>query len=143
MQLSLECGSQAGGDPCPSSTKVVRCRHSYRIISVRIRSGEYSNRCEYCGTYYDNGFNPFRQELKIIRTEAPVEVLKAGTSIDSRLISTFEDEEVKDMVIHEIARKMIENIIPYVTITEDEDREHQLVRYTAKIRMIKPDFKFE
>ena len=104
-------------------------------------------KCEYCGTQY---INPREElfgrplEMKLIAVNAPVDVYGVKTTISAYDIKMMNDigVPIEQEVRRDMARQLADIIAEKIDIVEDYDIRRMDKTYSARLRVVKPDFRF-
>ena len=103
-------------------------------------------KCPYCGTQYVKPRSePFKlPDMKIVSVNAPVEVLGVCRDIDMYDYKTMVDMgiPVEQKVREDMAHQIAEAIADKMEIYEDFDIVRREKRFIARLRVVKPDYKF-
>ena len=104
-------------------------------------------KCEYCGTQYIKPREePFGRplEMKLIAVNAPVDVYGVKTTIPAYDIKMMNDigVPIEQEVRRDMARQLADIIAEKIDITEDYDIRRMDKTYSARLRVVKPDFRF-
>ena len=103
-------------------------------------------KCEYCGTQYvkprADSYAP--RELKVVSVPAPVDTFAVNMKIPMDRIKDMIDLgiPIEQYVRREFAEQIAEQIVGNLTIYEDFDICAYEKKYTARLRVVKPDFRF-
>ena len=102
-------------------------------------------KCEYCGTQYvkpRGGCAPL--EMKVVAVQAPVETLAVNMRIPMDRAMKMEDRGVpiEKFIRRDFAEQIAERITDSIEIYEDFDIRGYEKTYTARLRVVKPDFRF-
>ena len=120
--------------------KALRCDYCGGYINPK------TYQCEYCGTQYVKprieGYSPM--ELKVVSVPAPVETLKVGMRVpfDRAMKMQEMGMPVEEYVRRDFAEQIAEHIAKDIEIYEDFDIRGYEKTYTARLRVVKPDFRF-
>ena len=103
-------------------------------------------KCPYCGTQYVKPrVEPYRPpDMKIVSVNAPVDVIGCQIAIPFDRFKTMTDigvpieQEVRRDMANQIAYAVDDKIEMY----EDFDITGYQKKYTARLRVVKPDFRF-
>ena len=103
--------------------------------------------CPYCGTQYIKPREePFGRplEMKLIAVNAPVDVYGVQTTIPAYDIKMMNDigVPIEQEVRRDMARQLADIIVEKIDITEDYDIRRMYKTYSARLRVVKPDFRF-
>ena len=104
-------------------------------------------RCPYCGTQYIKPREePFGRplEMKLIAVNAPVDVYGVQTTISAYDIKMMNDigVPIEQEVRRDMARQLADIIAEKIDIVEDYDIRRMDKTYSARLRVVKPDFRF-
>ena len=104
-------------------------------------------KCPYCGTQY---VKPREElfgrpiEMKLISVNAPVDVYGVQTTIPAYDIKMMNDigVPIEQEVRRDMARQLADIIAEKIDIVEDYDIRRMDKTYSARLRVVKPDFRF-
>ena len=104
-------------------------------------------RCPYCGTQYIKPREePFGRplEMKLIAVNAPVDVYGVKTAISAYDTKMMNDigVPIEQEVRRDMARQLADIIAEKIDITEEYDIRRMDKTYSARLRVVKPDFRF-
>ena len=103
-------------------------------------------KCPYCGTQYVKPrIEPYRPpDMKIVSVNAPVDVIGACRDIDMYDYKTMVDMgiPIEQKVREDMAYQIAEAIADKMEIYEDFDIVRREKRFSARLRVVKPDFRF-
>ena len=104
-------------------------------------------RCPYCGTQYIKPREePFGRplEMKLIAVNAPVDVYGVQTTIPAYDIKMMNDigVPIEQEVRRDMANQIADAIADKIEIYEDFDITGYQKKYLARLRVVKPDFRF-
>ena len=102
-------------------------------------------KCEYCGTQYVKPRDAYAPlEMKVVAVQAPVETLAVNMRIPMEQAKTMSDMGVpiEEYVRRDFAEQIAEHIAGNIEIYEDFDIRGYEKTYTARLRVVKPDFRF-
>lgn len=103
-------------------------------------------KCPYCGTQYVKPRSePFKlPEMKIVSVNAPVDVIGVCRDIDMYDYKTMVDMgiPIEQKVREDMAHQIAEAIADKMEIYEDFDIVRREKRFSARLRVVKPDFRF-
>lgn len=103
-------------------------------------------RCPYCGTQYVKPrIEPYRpQDMKIVSVNAPVDVIGCQVAIPFDRFKTMTDigVPIEQKVRRDMANQIADAIAEKIEIYEDFDITGYQKKYTARLRVVKPDFRF-
>lgn len=85
-----------------------------------------TNRCEYCGTYYE---------------KEDIEILKVSFSVDNEVL-LHDKDFIMQYVGREITMKLAEAINEYVEFYVQKNIETDRHTVTGRIRVLPPNYKF-
>lgn len=104
-------------------------------------------KCPYCGTQYmkprsDAWGKP--SEVKLIAVNAPVDVIGCQVAIPFDRIKTMTEigVPIEQEVRRDMANQIADAIAEKIDIYEDFDLNLYQKRYMARLRVVKPDFRF-
>ena len=104
-------------------------------------------KCPYCGTQYikpreEPFIRPF--EVKVVAVDAPVEVIGVNREIDRYDFKRMQDTGVpiEQIVRREMAQEIADRIADKIDINEYFDNERARKVYNARLRLVKPEFRF-
>ena len=102
--------------------------------------------CPYCGTQYVKPRSePFKlPDMKIVSVNAPVDVYAVNVAIPMEELKTMIDigVPVEQEVRRDMARQIADAIADKIDIYEDNDIIRYQKTYRARLRVVKPDFRF-
>ena len=120
--------------------EALRCDYCTGYINPR------TYKCEYCGTQYIKPREePFKlPDMKIVSVNAPVDVIGCQVAIPMEELKTMMDigVPIEQEVRQDMARKIADAIAEKIDIYEDNDIIHMHKTYRARLRVVKPDFRF-
>ena len=103
-------------------------------------------KCPYCGTQYVKPrIEPYRPpDMKIVSVNAPVDVIGVCRDIDMYDYKTMVDMgiPIEQKVREDMAHQIAEAIADKMEIYEDFDIVRREKRFSARLRVVKPDFRF-
>lgn len=105
-------------------------------------------KCPYCGTQYvkpkDDWFERPLEPMKLIAVNAPVDVYGVQTTIPAYDIKMMNDigVPIEQEVRRDMARQIADVIAEKIDITEEYDIRRMDKTYSARLRVVKPDFRF-
>jgi DNA-directed RNA polymerase subunit RPC12/RpoP len=103
-------------------------------------------KCPYCGTQYIKPREDFRRPLdvKMVAVTAPTEVIGVRRYIDMYDYKMMQDigVPIEQEVRRDMANQIAEAIADKIEIYEDFDLDSRRKSYMAKLRVVKPDFRF-
>lgn len=103
-------------------------------------------KCPYCGTQYVKPRNePYRlPDMKIVSVNAPVDVYAVNVAIPMEELKTMNDigVPIEQEVRRDMARQIADAIADKIDIYEDNDIIRYQKTYRARLRVVKPDFRF-
>lgn len=103
-------------------------------------------KCPYCGTQYVKPRNePFKlPDMKIVSVNAPVDVIGCQVAIPFDRFKTMTDigVPIEQEVRRDMANQIADAIADKIEIYEDFDITGYQKKYTARLRVVKPDFRF-
>ena len=104
-------------------------------------------KCPYCGTQYIKPREePFGRplEMKLIAVNAPVDVYAVNVAIPMEELKTMNDigVPIEQEVRRDMARQIADAIADKIEIYEDFDITGYQKKYVARLRVVKPDFRF-
>ena len=103
-------------------------------------------KCPYCGTQYVKPrLEPYRvPDMKIVSVNAPVDVIGCQVAIPFDRYKTMTDIGVPIglEVRRDMANQIADAIADKIEIYEDFDITGYQKKYTARLRVVKPDFRF-
>ena len=74
----------------------------------------HNGRCDYCGTEYETPMPTHRINFNVVH--AKTETLSCVTSVPLYILRNGNEAEVADVVKHEAARKMAEELVKYMDV---------------------------
>lgn len=103
-------------------------------------------KCPYCGTQYVKPrVEPYRPpDMKIVSVNAPVDVIGCQIAIPFDRFKTMTDigVPIEQEVRRDMANQIADAIADKIEIYEDFDITGYQKKYTARLRVVKPDFRF-
>lgn len=103
-------------------------------------------KCPYCGTQYVKPrVEPYRPpDMKIVSVNAPVDVIGCQVAISFDRFKTMTDigVPIEQEVRRDMANQIADAIADKIEIYEDFDITGYQKKYTARLRVVKPDFRF-
>ena len=103
-------------------------------------------KCPYCGTQYVKPrIEPYRPpDMKIVSVNAPVDVIGCQVAIPFDRFKTMTDigVPIEQEVRRDMANQIADAIADKIEIYEDFDITGYQKKYTARLRVVKPDFRF-
>lgn len=104
-------------------------------------------KCEYCGTQYIKPREePFGRpiEMKLIAVNAPVDVYGIQTTIPAYDLKMMNDLNIpiEQEVRRDMAKQIADVIAEKIDIREDYQVDTMMKTYSARLRVVKPDFRF-
>ena len=103
-------------------------------------------KCPYCGTQYVKPrVEPYRPpDMKIVSVNAPVDVIGCQVAIPFDRFKTMTDigVPIEQEVRRDMANQIADAIADKIEIYEDFDITGYQKKYTARLRVVKPDFRF-
>jgi len=97
----------------------------------------YAGICQYCGSTYHMDVD------RVYITEKRVDVLGAGICLPEEAFSMTDSlQDLSKYAIKELARKLSEGLFPYMNIKEYENPLRNQRQIEARIRVIRPDYRF-
>ena len=103
-------------------------------------------KCPYCGTQYVKPRSePYRvPDMKIVSVNAPVDVYAVNVAIPMEELKTMNDigVPIEQEVRRDMARQIADAIADKIEVYEDFDITGYQKKYTARLRVVKPDFRF-
>ena len=104
-------------------------------------------KCPYCGTQYVKPREePFIRpiELKMVAVDAPVDVIGVNREIDMYDYKVMQDcgVPVEQEIRRDMAKQIADAIAEKLEIYEDNDIVRRRKIYCARIRLVKPEFRF-
>ena len=102
--------------------------------------------CPYCGTQYVKPRSePYRvPDMKIVSVNAPVDVIGCQVAIPFDRFKTMTDigVPIEQEVRRDMANQIADAIADKIEIYEDFDITGYQKKYLARLRVVKPDFRF-
>ena len=120
-------------------TEALRCDYCGGHINPK------TYKCEYCGTQYVKPRDAYAPlEMKVVAVQAPVETLGVSMRIPMERAKSMVDMGVpiEEYVRRDFAEQIAEQIAGNLTIYEDFDIRGYEKVYMARLRVVKPDFRF-
>lgn len=104
-------------------------------------------KCPYCGTQYIKPREePFGRplEMKLIAVNAPVDVYAVNVAIPMEQFKTMTDigVPIEQEIRRDMANQIADAIADKIDIYEDNDIIRYQKTYRARLRVVKPDFRF-
>lgn len=103
-------------------------------------------KCPYCGTQYVKPRSePFKlPDMKIVSVNAPVDVYAVNVAIPVEKFKTMKDigVPIEHEIRRDMARQIADAIADKIDIYEDNDIIRYQKTYRARLRVVKPDFRF-
>lgn len=103
-------------------------------------------KCPYCGTQYVKPRSePFKlPDMKIVSVNAPVDVIGCQVAIPFDRLKTMTDfgVPIEQEVRRDMANQIADAIADKIDIYEDNDIIRYQKTYRARLRVVKPDFRF-
>ena len=103
-------------------------------------------KCPYCGTQYVKPRSePFKlPDMKIVSVNAPVDVYAVNVAIPMEELKTMIDigVPIEQEIRRDMARQIADAIADKIDIYEDNDIIRYQKTYRARLRVVKPDFRF-
>lgn len=103
-------------------------------------------KCPYCGTQYVKPrLEPYKlPDMKIVSVNAPVDVIGCQVAIPFDKFKTMADigVPIEQEVRRDMANQIADAITDKIEIYEDFDITGYQKKYTARLRVVKPDFRF-
>ncbi len=103
-------------------------------------------KCPYCGTQYVKPRSePYRvPDMKIVSVNAPVDVIGCQVAIPFDRFKTMTDigVPIEQEVRRDMANQIADAIADKIDIYEDNDIIRCQKTYRARLRVVKPDFRF-
>lgn len=103
-------------------------------------------KCDYCGTQYMKPKSRLNKshEIKVVSTLAPVEVITVQKNIPLVEFKQMRDIgiPVEEYLRQYFAEQIVDMIADKIEIYEDFDITGYQKKYLARLRVVKPDFRF-
>ena len=103
-------------------------------------------KCPYCGTQYVKPrIEPYRvQDINVVAVNAPVDVIGCQVAIPFDRLKTMTDigVPIEQEVRRDMANQIADAIADKIEIYEDFDITGYQKKYLARLRVVKPDFRF-
>lgn len=102
-------------------------------------------KCDYCGTQYKKPeLNVGQTRLKLIPVNVPTEVLCVAKEMDYWMYRDMEKHDcpIEKIVRDEMAQEIAKNIADRMEIYQDVMIENGKMRFSARLRLVKPDYRF-
>ena len=102
-------------------------------------------KCDYCGTQYKKPELEFGQtRLKLIPVNAPVEVLCVAKEMDYWMYRDMYEHgfHIEDSIREDMADEIAKNIADRIEIRQDVMIDNGKVRFSARLRLVRPDYRF-
>lgn len=103
-------------------------------------------KCPYCGTQYVKPrLEPYKlPDMKIVSVNAPVDIFGCQVEIPFDRYKTMTDigVPIEQEVRRDMANQIADAIADKIEIYEDFDITGYQKKYTARLRVVKPDFRF-
>lgn len=116
-----------------------RCKYCGGFINPK------TYRCEYCGTQYMiPRVEGFGEPIKVITANAPIEVLGVAQDVDYWMYRDMKDHgaPIENIIRRDMAQKIADEIANRMEIYQDVIIDSNKVRFSARLRLVKPDFRF-
>lgn len=103
-------------------------------------------RCEYCGTQYvkskEDPFHPL--EIKYVGVPAGCDVYSVETILNRKQVRFMNEMGVpiEEEVRRDFAKKIADLIAQKIEIYEEFDIDANKMKYSARLRVVKPEFRF-
>ena len=121
-------------------TEAFRCNYCNGFVNPT------TYKCPYCGTQYVKPrIEPYRPpDMKIVSVNAPVDVIGCQVAIPFDRFKTMTDigVPIEQEVRRDMANQIADAIAEKIEIYEDFDITGYQKKYTARLRVVKPDFRF-
>lgn len=121
-------------------TEALRCDYCGGFVNPT------TYQCPYCGTQYVKPRSePFKlPDMKIVSVNAPVDVYAVNVAIPMEELKTMNDigVPIEQEVRRDMARQIADAIADKIDIYEDNDIIRYQKTYMARLRVVKPDFRF-
>ena len=104
-------------------------------------------KCPYCGTQYVRPREePFVRpvEIKMVAVDAPVDVIGVNREINMYDYKLMRDcgVPIEQEIRRDMAKQIADAIAEKLEIYEDNDIEGMKKTYCARVRLVKPEFRF-
>lgn len=102
-------------------------------------------KCDYCGTQYKKPeLNVGQTRLTLIPVNVPTEVLCVAKEMDYWMYRDMEkhDYPIEKVIRDEMAQEIAKNIADRMEIYQDVMIENGKMRFSARLRLVKPDYRF-
>ena len=123
--------------------KALRCDYCGGYINPR------TYKCEYCGTQYVNPDAGGRltnsgRDLLVVDKTAPTEIYGIRQEVTLEQLDMMQrvGVPIEHEIRREFARKIAEAIAEKIDIYENYDISRNVKQYDAKLRIVKPDYRF-
>lgn len=120
--------------------EALRCNYCNGFVDPK------TYKCPYCGTQYVKPRSePYRvPDMKIVSVNAPVDVYAVNAAIPMEELKTMKDigVPIEQEVRRDMARQIADAIADKIDIYEDNDIIRYQKTYRARLRVVKPDFRF-
>ena len=121
-------------------TEALRCDYCNGFVDPT------TYKCPYCGTQYVKPRSePYRvPDMKIVSVNAPVDVYAVNVAIPMGELKTMMDigVPIEHEIRRDMARQIADVIADKIDIYEDNDIIRYQKTYRARLRVVKPDFRF-
>lgn len=121
-------------------TEALRCNYCNGFVNPT------TYKCPYCGTQYVKPrTEPFKlPDMKIVSVNAPVDVYAVNVAIPMGELKTMMDigVPIEHEIRRDMARQIADVIADKIDIYEDNDIIRYQKTYRARLRVVKPDFRF-
>lgn len=121
-------------------TEALRCDYCNGFVDPT------TYKCPYCGTQYVRPrTEPYRvPDMKIVSVNAPVDVYAVNVAIPMEEFKTMMDigVPIEQEVRRDMANQIADAIADKIEIYEDFDITGYQKKYLARLRVVKPDFRF-
>lgn len=120
--------------------EALRCNYCNGFVDPK------TYKCPYCGTQYVKPrLEPYKMpDMKIVSVNAPVDVIGCQVAIPFDRFKTMADigVPIEQEVRRDMANQIADAITDKIEIYEDFDITGYQKKYTARLRVVKPDFRF-
>lgn len=120
--------------------EALRCNYCNGFVDPK------TYKCPYCGTQYVKPrLEPYKMpDMKIVSVNAPVDVYAVNVAIPMEELKTMKDigVPIEQEVRRDMANQIADAIADKIEIYKDFDITGYQKKYTARLRVVKPDFRF-
>ena len=96
-------------------------------------------RCEYCGTQYEKPWDVFNKEIVYVqRQPSPTNTYGVSLTLPDYYAKEIDEEEIRERLAIEMTDAIKNNLEVYA----DHDIVNMSIKYSARIRILKPEFRW-